>query len=123
MREFPVVSPVEYKIDGDDQHYVYVSIIQMLQKLLNKKEILDEVLASGETSRGYSSYRDGTNYRDNSFLAEGDCRISLNHYIDDFEVANPLGTSRKKHKLCATVSTGYLRTCQQNIHRVCTPFS
>lgn len=22
-------------------------------------------------------------------------------YIDDFEVANPLGTSRKKHKLCA----------------------
>lgn len=52
IREFPVVSPVEYKIDGDDQHYVYVSIIQMLQKLLNKKEILHEVLASGETFKG-----------------------------------------------------------------------
>jgi len=101
MSEFPVVVPIEYKIDGDDQYYAYVPIIQMLQKLLNKQEVLEAVLAAGETSRGYSSYRDGTHYRDNSFFAEGDCRISLNLYIDDFEVANPLGTSRKKHKLCA----------------------
>ena len=26
---------------------------------------------------------------------------SLSAYIDDFEICNPLGTSRKKHKLCS----------------------
>ncbi len=28
-------------------------------------------------------------------------RIALGLYIDDFEVANSLGTSKKKHRLCA----------------------
>ena len=28
-------------------------------------------------------------------------RLSIGLYIDDFEVCNPLGTSRKTHKLCA----------------------
>lgn len=27
-------------------------------------------------------------------------RIVLDLYMDEFEVANPLGTSKKKHKLC-----------------------
>nr|XP_055032090.1 uncharacterized protein LOC129420928 isoform X1 [Misgurnus anguillicaudatus] len=101
LREFPVVMPVEYKIDGDDQCYVYIPVIEMLQKLLKKTDVLDKVLGSGETSGRYSSYRDGTHYRNNSFFAEKDYKICLNLYIDDFEVANPLGTSRKKHKLCA----------------------
>lgn len=34
-------------------------------------------------------------------LSGEDQCISLALYIDDFEVCNPLGTSRKKHKVCA----------------------
>lgn len=40
-------------------------------------------------------------YKNNPFLSGEDLRISLCLYIDNFEVCNPLGTSRKKHKLCA----------------------
>lgn len=36
-----------------------------------------------------------------TLLKEPGFRIALFLYIDDFEVANPLGTSRNKHKLCA----------------------
>lgn len=73
----------------------------MLQKLLNKPEILDKVLTSDDSSGQYKSYKDGMHYKENSFFLEHECRIALNLYIDDFEVANPLGTSRKKHKICA----------------------
>lgn len=34
-------------------------------------------------------------------MSGGDLNIYLSLYIDDFEVCKPLGTSRKKHKLCA----------------------
>lgn len=34
-------------------------------------------------------------------MTEEEFRITLCLYIDDFEVANPLGTSKRKHKLCA----------------------
>lgn len=37
----------------------------------------------------------------NLLLSGENQSISLALYIDDFEVCNPLGTSRKKHKLCA----------------------
>ena len=30
-----------------------------------------------------------------------DLTIALNLYVDDFEICNPLGTSRKKHKITA----------------------
>lgn len=49
----------------------------------------------------FTSFRDGGNYKANSFLASDELRISIKLYIDDFEVCNPLGTSRKKHKLCS----------------------
>lgn len=38
-------------------------------------------------------------HRENSFLSGDELTLPLNLYIDDFEVCNPLGTSRKKHKV------------------------
>lgn len=35
------------------------------------------------------------------FFSETELRLFLCLYIDDFELCNPLGTSRKKHKICA----------------------
>lgn len=37
---------------------------------------------------------------ENNFLNSEELRILICMYIDDFETCNPLGTSRKKHKLC-----------------------
>lgn len=49
----------------------------------------------------YKSFRDGLHCKQNSLLSGQDLSISIGLYVDDFEVCNPLGTSRKTHKLCA----------------------
>lgn len=49
----------------------------------------------------YRFFEDGQHFENNEFLSGEELRISLCLYIDDFEVCNPLGTSRKTHKLCA----------------------
>lgn len=48
----------------------------------------------------YRSVQDGLYFKANDFFSE-ELRISVCLYVDDFEICNPLGTSRKKHKLCA----------------------
>ena len=101
QQEFPVVMPVEFCIDRGSS-LVYVPILKMLQALLNNQDILDKVLHEKiPSSEGYHSFRDGSNFRENVHLNVEEFRIVLGLYIDDFEVANPLGTSKKKHKLCA----------------------
>ncbi|XP_026053335.1 uncharacterized protein LOC113039609 isoform X1 [Carassius auratus] len=101
LREFPVVMPVEFALDKDHS-FVYVPILKMLKTLLNNKDILDKVLhAEGISPEGYHSFRDGSHFKENILLNVEECRIALGLYIDDFEVANPIGTSKKKHKLCA----------------------
>ncbi len=46
-------------------------------------------------------FEDGQYFKNNDFLSGEELRISVCLYGDDFEVCNPLGTSRKTHKLCA----------------------
>lgn len=48
----------------------------------------------------YSCPFEGEFFRNNTLLSK-DCAISLHLYIDDFEICNPIGTSRRKHKICA----------------------
>ena len=90
--------------------FQYVPLLQLLQEVLSHNKILDKVIeehtaqinreALHGDQRVYRSFRDGENYKTNSFLAVDELRISIKLYIDEFEVCNPLGTSRKKHKLC-----------------------
>lgn len=49
----------------------------------------------------YNSFHDGSHFKENQFLSGEEFRLSLLLYCDDFEiqVCNPLGTSRKKHKV------------------------
>ncbi len=49
----------------------------------------------------YKSFHDGTHFKANKLFSENDLAIALNLYVDEFEVCNPLGTSRKKHKITA----------------------
>lgn len=100
--EFPLVMPVEFVLENDKQTVVYVPILKMLQTLLSKREILEKIMShKAASSEEYRSYGDGACFKDNVFLNEEEFRIALFLYIDDFEVANPLGTSRKKHKQTA----------------------
>nr|XP_055065480.1 uncharacterized protein LOC129447733 isoform X2 [Misgurnus anguillicaudatus]XP_055065481.1 uncharacterized protein LOC129447733 isoform X2 [Misgurnus anguillicaudatus] len=108
---FRVVEPVEYFLSVEQKRsFQYVPLLQLLQEILSHNKLLDKVIEehiaqeSREALHGdqqvYRSFRDGENYKRNGFLAVEKLRISIKLYIDEFEVCNPLGTSRKKHKLC-----------------------
>lgn len=83
--------------------------MKSLQQILNNKAILDKIM---ENLRGqqdielnpsveFRSPEDSLHFQKNSFLNAEELRLSLRLYGDDFETCNPLGTSRKKHKLCS----------------------
>ena len=106
--KFQVIEPVEYVLDKERNHtYQYVPLLQSLQQLFSIDGITHDVVERfsaqlNETAQQeYKSFLDGKFFKQNQFLSAGELRISVTLYIDDFEVCNPLGTSRKKHKLCA----------------------
>lgn len=101
---FNVINPVEYVLDfSSNRTFVYVPILSVLQVLLNRGDVIDRVLA--ETPRSpsghFNSFFDASYCKENPLVNSEDLCVSLALYIDDFEICNPLGTSRKKHKLCA----------------------
>ncbi|XP_028332484.1 uncharacterized protein LOC114481687 [Gouania willdenowi] len=105
---FKVVEPIEYILDHKDKRTLqYVPLLKFLQELFTTGQILNRALDSHLVSEvnvnegKYKSFRDGLFFKNNLFLSGGELRVLLNLYIDDFEICNPLGTSRKKHKICS----------------------
>lgn len=108
--KFNVVEPIEYCLDEKQlQTFQYVPILKSLQQVLAKKDVVDQVVDNHKArtspvshdKQSYRSFQDGTYFKENNLLSGKDMTISLTLYADDFEVCNPLGTSRKKHKLFA----------------------
>lgn len=103
---FPVIEPVEYIFDCTTKKktFIYVPIISVLTELLNRNDILDKVLAEESVashSGRFKTFRDGLFYKENPLFSRQELSIAIGLYIDDFEICNPLGTSRKKNKVCA----------------------
>ncbi len=101
QREFSIVMPIEYKLDKESQSFTNVPNLKILQKLLNRADVLDKILTHDGTVDGFNTYRDDTHYHGNGFFKTETSWIVLGLYIDEFEIANRLGTSKKKHKLCS----------------------
>lgn len=81
-------------------------LLKSLQKLLNCETILNKAINLKEKHQPeesdkqvYRSFWDGLLFKRNAILSK-ECAISLTLYADNFEICNPLGTSRKKHKIC-----------------------
>lgn len=104
---FKVIEPVEYVLDASSSRKcVYIPILQTLSVLLNRNDVLDKLLQPEDREyfpewAQFKSYRDGLYCKENQLLSSENLSVALRLYIDDFEVCNPLGTSRKKHKICA----------------------
>lgn len=100
---YPLVMPVQYSLGSSGPTVVYVPVLQMLQSMFKNTDILDKIKETKQSPPGvYMSYTDGTYFKENQFLsAAGELRLSLILYVDDIELANPLGTARKIHKLTA----------------------
>lgn len=88
--KFGVVEPVEYILDAKKKKtFQYVPII----KKQRETETAEKTL--------YRSYKDGLHCKENILLSGENLSLSITLYSDDFEVCNPLGTSRKTHKPCS----------------------
>ena len=107
--KFSVVEPITYILDHKKKHtFQYVPLLKSLQQILNCRVILDKIIENHrgqqdielDPSYEFRSPEDGLHFKENNFLNAEELRISLRLYVDDFETCNPLGTSRKKHKLC-----------------------
>lgn len=98
-----LTEPVEYILESGKKTFQYIPILPLLSQLVNNRHIQDTILHSRSTdvSSGYRSLHDGSFLRDNSFFCGDEVKLPLILYIDDFEICNPLGTSRKKHKVTA----------------------
>ncbi len=100
---FSIVEPLEYILDAKEgRTFQYVPILQSLSQILKNSDIQEKVLKSSRhcvSSGQYSSFHDGSHFKENTFLSGEELRLSLLLYCDDFEICNPLGTSRKKHKV------------------------
>lgn len=100
-RNYPVVKPVEYEMEPGCT-VVYVPILQMIQEMFKHTDILDKVKETKISQKGhYMSPQDGSYFQENELFSEQSLTLPLLLYIDDLEIANPLGTSRKIHKMCS----------------------
>lgn len=103
--KFPFVKPVEYFIESN-RTCMYVPILSSLQEMLRKTDVLENVQETSPSQDGrYAYFWDGTYCEENPLFSHDKLKFALILYIDDFEVSNPLGTSRKIHKVCAVYWT------------------
>lgn len=106
-RHFNVVEPVEYILDHENsKSFQFISILKSLQQILDCQTILDQAgnlntvyYQPQRTPHIYKSSFDGVFFKENELLSKQES-ISLILYIDEFEICNPLGTSKRKHKIC-----------------------
>ena len=113
ISHFGVIQPVEYILDAQrNRSFQYIPLLQSLQQLLSHEDVSehlkiqntqDQILASFQE---YRTARDGQYFKQNHFLSSEGLRIALNLYVDDFEICNPLGTSRKKQTLRCLLGFG-----------------
>lgn len=98
---FSIIEPTELLYDRTSRKaFVYVSVNQVIELLLNRAEFLENnVFSEGSITGFYKTFQDGSYFKEN--FGEKELHISLGLYIDDFELYNPLGTSRKIHKITA----------------------
>ena len=98
---FNVVQPVVLD-RKDGRTFQYVPILDSLSQVLSQKDLQEKAFSSYTTHEGkYMSFHDGTHFKENALLSGEEMSLPLLLYVDDFEICNPLGTSRKKHKITA----------------------
>ncbi len=120
-QNFDVVEPVEFVFSRQkNKSFVYVPILEVLKKFLDHSETVQKTCSNPTTNGFYASCFDGQHFKEHPLFCDENVAIALGLYIDDFEVANPLGTSRKKHKITAVywVILNWPSQFRANLHAI-----
>jgi len=102
---FPFVNPCEYKFVDDcncTETFQFVSILDSLKILLKNEEVRTHIMNPPAQMDGHlASFRDGNLYKNHPVFSQVECGLEIILYSDEFELVNPLGPHKKKHKLMA----------------------
>eukprot|EP00112_Aurelia_sp_Birch-Aquarium-sp1_P011911 Seg250.10 transcript_id=Seg250.10/GoldUCD/mRNA.D3Y31 product="hypothetical protein" protein_id=Seg250.10/GoldUCD/D3Y31 len=102
-----LIEPISYTLgidkDGKPETMQYVPLLQVLKLLLSKEDVLSHVLNDNIChSKDYlEDYDDGEIFQGHELFSVDSVALRLHFYTDEFEVANPLGSKRSIHKMCA----------------------
>ena len=92
------------KASGKPAVFSYVSVTSVLKHMLLNEDIRHHILSRQDVlpnSDRMTSFVDGSVYADHSFFSKHRDAIRLHFYLDEFEVCNPIGSKRGKHKVLA----------------------
>jgi hypothetical protein len=79
------------------QNYVYIPILPQLEKLLNMKDVYDEIRKQKKVVPGcYSFYEDGLNYKSSNFFRDHPKGLQIHIYVDEVQMCCPLGSYSHK---------------------------
>jgi hypothetical protein len=112
----PYVAPVQYhyedKCDSKDS-FQYIPLLDILAVVLKDSSIREQILNPPPGVDGQlMSFRDGNLYKNHPVFSSKKLVIEILIYSDEFEVVNPLGPHKKKHKMMAFyLSIGNLLSC------------
>ena len=124
QQHLPCVEPVEYRIVsllGSSQKsktYCYIPVVKTLKSLFQNDTVKNQFFNPEPYSPAgvYCDLKDGAVFKNNALLQQNNS-INLILYQDSFEIVNPLGSARKKHKLLAFYFTlgNMWRQCRSKI--------
>ena len=119
-KNFDYIEPLAYKISGvvDDKrkYFHYVPIIESLEALFKDPGIGNYLLPKQHREGYMYDFNDGSVFQNNQFFSDNPEAIQLLLYQDSFEIVNPLGSAKKKHKILAMYySLGNLHSCIRSV--------
>jgi len=116
-QNFPFVNPCEYKFIDEcncTETFQYVPILDSLRILLKNEDVRTQIMNPPAQVDGHlASFRDGNLYKNHPVFSHVEYGLEIILYSDEFEIVNPLGPHKKKHKLMAFYFT------LGNLHQRC----
>lgn len=107
---FNYVAPVDIilgKRGSKDIIFSYIPILETVKVLLNNEHLLKQLTLNycSAEPRIFADISDGDCYKNSEFYRNNPTALQIILYQDSFEVCNPLGSSRKVHKVVGVYFT------------------
>jgi hypothetical protein len=106
----PVSIPLGHLVNkkGKQKHFYYIPIMQSLQNLFSDKSVIKDYRASLRVNHPENELHDitdGSVFKHNTLFSSHPEALRIILYTDSFEVVNPLGSAKCRHKIFAVYFT------------------
>ena len=97
-----LVKPVASKINDTQETFQYVPILSLLQKNRKAGGVWENMTRDRKDNPELLEvFDDGNICKQHELFSTDRLALRIHLYTDEFEICNPIGPKRKKHKICA----------------------